>query len=406
MLMTFAFGATAQNRKIDFLDTKVWKEIVDKAKAENKLIFVDCYTDWCGPCKMLSANVFTQDEVADFFNQNFVNAKFEMEKDADGVARKDTWGIKAYPTLIFVDPKTEEVVHRLVGAGKADWLIDGGKTAMDPSKNLNSMIERYNKGDRDPLFLGEYLDALQSAYMQDEQAKVATEYLENLTADQLATTENWTLLSKNVNDPLAKPMKLVVANIQKFYNIPGQEQRQAVDRLVNGSIISAAAQLAQWQPGRGGEFNQQRFDELVSYLNTIDLPVKEQALAWLNTSVLSRKGDWKAMLAEMRKVEKEGKMGRQFGQYYQFFIESLGRLNDKAAVEEGVKWLNEKIKATTGEDTNAFFAKASYADSKSRLYNSIGDAAAAENAKKESEEYAKEGQAASGGRVQQAIRMQ
>lgn len=405
LLLTFSLGAAAQNRSINFLDTKVWNEIVDKAKKENKLIFIDCYTDWCGPCKMLSANVFTQDKVADFFNENFVNAKFEMEKDADGVAHKDTWGIRAYPTLIFVDPKTEAVVHRLVGAGQADWLIEGGKAAMDPSKNLNSMIERYNNGDRSPEFLAEYLEALQAAYMEDEQAKVATEYLDNLSVDQLATAENWVLLSQNINDPLSKPMKLVLANIQKFYNIPGADQKQAVDRKVNNAVLGAAMQLAQWQPGRGGEFDQKRFDELVSYLGTIDLPVKNSALAWLNTSVLARKGDWKGMLAQMRKVEKDDVMGRQFGQYFQYFIESLGRMSDKAGVKEGIEWIDQRIAEIKGEDVNSFFAKAALADSKSRLYKAAGDEIGADNAKGESEEYAKAGQEASGGRMQQAIRM-
>ena len=38
------FGAEAQNRSINFEQTKVWKQIVKKAKKEKKLIFVDCYT--------------------------------------------------------------------------------------------------------------------------------------------------------------------------------------------------------------------------------------------------------------------------------------------------------------------------------------------------------------------------
>lgn len=62
------FGAEAQNRSISFEQTKEWKKIVKKAKKEKKLIFVDCYTSWCGPCKMLAKDVFTRDTVADFFN--------------------------------------------------------------------------------------------------------------------------------------------------------------------------------------------------------------------------------------------------------------------------------------------------------------------------------------------------
>ncbi len=35
-----------------------WKEIQAKAKAENKYIFMDAFTTWCGPCKYMAANIF------------------------------------------------------------------------------------------------------------------------------------------------------------------------------------------------------------------------------------------------------------------------------------------------------------------------------------------------------------
>lgn len=94
-------GVEAQNRSIGFEQTREWKKVIKKAKKEKKLIFVDCYTSWCGPCKMLAKDVFTRDEVADYFNANFVCAKYDMEKDADGVILKDRFGVKAFPTLVL-----------------------------------------------------------------------------------------------------------------------------------------------------------------------------------------------------------------------------------------------------------------------------------------------------------------
>ena len=67
-------GVIAQNRSIRF-EPKDWKKAVEKARKENKLIFLDCHTSWCGPCKNLAANIFTKDAVADFYNQNFINGK-------------------------------------------------------------------------------------------------------------------------------------------------------------------------------------------------------------------------------------------------------------------------------------------------------------------------------------------
>ena len=79
-------GVEAQNRSIGFEQTREWKKVIKKAKKEKKLIFVDCYTSWCGPCKMLAKDVFTRDEVADYFNANFVCAKVRY---GEGCRRSD-----------------------------------------------------------------------------------------------------------------------------------------------------------------------------------------------------------------------------------------------------------------------------------------------------------------------------
>ena len=55
-----------------------WDEILAKAKKEHKMIFLDAYTSWCGPCKMLVNQTFPQPEVGIFFNSNFVNTHFEL----------------------------------------------------------------------------------------------------------------------------------------------------------------------------------------------------------------------------------------------------------------------------------------------------------------------------------------
>lgn len=96
LIAAVVMNVVAQNRSIDFEQTKEWKKIVKKAKKEKKLIFVDCYTSWCGPCKLLARDVFTNDEVADFFNANFVNAKFDMEKDADGKILRKQFDVKFF----------------------------------------------------------------------------------------------------------------------------------------------------------------------------------------------------------------------------------------------------------------------------------------------------------------------
>ncbi|MCB0706787.1 MAG: thioredoxin family protein [Saprospiraceae bacterium] len=106
-----------------------YSEALEKAADEGKLVFIDCYTTWCGPCKWMSAEVFTVEEVGTFFNTHFINVKMDMEK-GEGRAMAGKFQIRGYPTLIIIDPSSGEEVDRALGAQRVDPLLSMGKKAI------------------------------------------------------------------------------------------------------------------------------------------------------------------------------------------------------------------------------------------------------------------------------------
>ena len=72
---------TAFAQGITFLpEGATFQQAVEQAKISKKKIFLDCYASWCGPCKQMARNVFTQQSVGDFMNPSFVCIKIDMEK--------------------------------------------------------------------------------------------------------------------------------------------------------------------------------------------------------------------------------------------------------------------------------------------------------------------------------------
>jgi thiol-disulfide isomerase/thioredoxin len=118
-----AGGAGIEFKKMSF--AKAMKE----AQKTGKLIFIDAYTDWCGPCKRMAATSFKDKSVGELYNKNFINLKIEMEKSEDGpeIARK--YGVRAYPTLIIVDG-SGRMVKQTIGMKSKDQLIAFAKSAM------------------------------------------------------------------------------------------------------------------------------------------------------------------------------------------------------------------------------------------------------------------------------------
>jgi len=131
-LSTFAQGNAAG---IKFEERTSWKEVLKKAKAENKLIFMDAYTTWCGPCKMLQARVFPDRQLGEFFNKNFVNAAIDMETD-EGVRLSSIYEVRGYPTLFFIDPNNGKVVQSILGYAEVDQLLTTGKRAASKKKTI------------------------------------------------------------------------------------------------------------------------------------------------------------------------------------------------------------------------------------------------------------------------------
>lgn len=119
----------AQHRSITFEHTS-FKEIKAKALKENKLIFIDAYTSWCGPCKRMAREVFTNDTVADYYNKNFVNAKIDMEK-GEGVDIAKQYDVRCYPNLLFVDGNGN-IVHRVAGGMSPKEFIALGEETKTP----------------------------------------------------------------------------------------------------------------------------------------------------------------------------------------------------------------------------------------------------------------------------------
>jgi thiol-disulfide isomerase/thioredoxin len=138
-----------------------WQSVVAKAKAEHKLIYLDVYTTWCGPCKMLATRIFPQKEAGDKFNALFVNYRIDAEK-GEGLDIAKKYQVSGYPTNLFIEPDKQTVVFRTMGASAevAEFVAEGDK-AMAEYKDpmtIEKYQDAYAKGKRDKAFLKAYLE--------------------------------------------------------------------------------------------------------------------------------------------------------------------------------------------------------------------------------------------------------
>jgi thiol-disulfide isomerase/thioredoxin len=165
MIVLFWGPLSINAQKVDF-GTNLTKAKKQAAK-ENKLIFIDFYTDWCKPCKMMDAEVFQEGEIADRMNAFFVNIKVNADFDKYTASQYD---INSYPTSLLVD-STGKVLHRSSGYGGINpfWKkLEPALATTEKGAYFIILKAEYEKGRRDAELLKGYCRIRQMVGLNNE----------------------------------------------------------------------------------------------------------------------------------------------------------------------------------------------------------------------------------------------
>lgn len=124
-----------------------WNAALQEAKQKNKLVMADFYTDWCGWCKKLDKETYTNPEVIELSAQ-VVPIKINAEKDS-GPTLREKYNVSGYPTIVFINPQTGERFARIVGylAPKA-FKLQAGRI-IQGYKDLPDLEKRFSKNPND-----------------------------------------------------------------------------------------------------------------------------------------------------------------------------------------------------------------------------------------------------------------
>lgn len=220
----------AQDTGIHFEHTLTWQQIQAKAKAENKYIFIDCFTTWCGPCKYMSASVFPLKNVGEFMNDKFVSLKIQLDTTAndndavkawykDGHEIAGKYDVQVYPTYLIFGPDGT-IVHRFVGSSPAEEFIGAVKKSLNPETQYYTALNQYKNGKKDNDFLFTTALTAADAYDMETAYKIANEYLETQT--DLYTKDNINFIKKFTRSSKDKGFDMMLHHADKVDEVAGK----------------------------------------------------------------------------------------------------------------------------------------------------------------------------------------
>lgn len=360
----------SQNRSINF-DHSDWKSLLAKAKETNKLVFVDCYTTWCGPCKWMAAHVFTNDSIADFYNASFICAKIDMEK-GEGLEIAKQYGIQAYPTFIYVNGDGT-LIYRLCGSSPVKYFLEASQNALVPEKQIATAEKNFNKGNCSGAQAIQYLYTLQEGCQQTSEA--AKNYFNTQKEADYSSKINWRIFNLFVSD-YDSPVFLYFEKNQSHYTklYTADSVKHKLTSVYSDGLYKAIdkSDLA-------------TYEALKEKLQKSKLKNAAELVAEADLYYYSVSTDWNNYaLTAINYIEKyastnTGKLNNCAWTFYE-------HVDNKAQLEKACKWAktaSEKSKMYAETDTYAalLFKTGKLAEAKTQAQTAI------ERAKKENSEY-------------------
>lgn len=195
--------------------TGSWKDVLAEAKRQNKPVFVDIYTTWCGPCKLMAKQAFPDAKIGEKFNANFISYQIDAEK-GEGVQVAKKYAVNAYPTTLYVSADGD-LLHRAIGYSGIKEMLNEADKAIESFKDpnpLSAMERQYAGGKRDPEFLARYLMKRANVGMPNSAALDA--YLKIVPEADWSTEKNINLIAGNVGTYNAKILDLLLQKLNQI----------------------------------------------------------------------------------------------------------------------------------------------------------------------------------------------
>ncbi|KXH85128.1 thioredoxin family protein [Chryseobacterium kwangjuense] len=342
-------GILAFAQGIKFEDSN-FSAVLAKAKKENKLVFVDAYASWCGPCKLMVKNIFPLQNVGDFYNSHFVNAKIDMEK-GEGIGLAKKYNVKVFPTYLFINGDGEEV-HRTLGYVEEKDFIQFAKDAEDPSKRLTSLKKKFEGGEKDPEFLKNL--ATLTMYNDSEfAAKVFDRYFQQKTTMDQEDVQLLLTATQSTESPLYKIFQTRKAEIVKIF----PEDRYAkFDKNVKINTVikkSYNADTKSWNDSyyltESQKFLTKEESEKILKRAKASRALKDKDIPTYEKLMLEMYKDYSAASSE------------ELNSLAWNFFENV---SNKSSLEKAVAWAQESVKKSENYANT---------DTLANLYNKIGD---------------------------------
>lgn len=271
--------ADAQNKGLQFQDIS-YEQALQKSAAEKKPVFLFGFATWCHFCEYMKDSVLPTEAVGNFYNQNFICIKMDLEKEGKNLNQKIIRA-KSFPVLLFMNSQGE-MLHRVTGKKDAQDFLQIGSEALDSTKQLRTFAYKYRDGKLSPLQTYEYFKMVDRAGMDNQ--SLINNYLTLIPEDKLTATYSWKIMYELFRDIEQPCMKLVLDHRADY---TAKYTADSIDNKIMGLYINALMNKVQMLDSNG-------YTSIQEKLRASKIDLAEKIIAFADLNKMKMKGEWEA----------------------------------------------------------------------------------------------------------------
>lgn len=304
-------------------------EAMIKAKADKKPIFLHAYASWCHYCTEMSEKVYTDINVANFYNKNFINIKMDMEKEGKNLNKK--LKVANFPAHVFFDYPATTMMHRESGKKDALEMIMLGEAALDTTRQLRTFEKKYFAKTATTSEIYTYFKMLDRAGI-DNQASINS-YIDGLSDADLLLQENWRIMYDLFRDVEMQAFNRVILNRDAFMQ---KYTEDSIDNkilgLYNGALMSRVQKL-----------DTLGYNNMISKLEKSKLNIANKIIDYAHLNRYKMKSDWRGyQVAAVPFIDKYCKNDyRRLNEVAYNFYE---RVIDREMLLKAESWAKEAVR--------------------------------------------------------------
>jgi thioredoxin-related protein len=226
------------NAQVTFLEVSTLQEMEaaqKKASDQQLMLFVDVYATWCGPCKMMDRDVYTDPAVADYMNANFISVRMDGETDY-GRVYAAAQELEGYPSM-FIFTMNGEPISKVVGFTPAEQLVPTLKSTVDGYKEIRIYQAKYQRGTLEEVDFAAYIAAVRAMGNQKEADKLGDEYMEQVIGEKLSDNDiSVVAYHMDLDDPWWPEFS---SDPDRLREVLGDDYMLAMEKIYNASLVKA-----------------------------------------------------------------------------------------------------------------------------------------------------------------------